>query len=291
MKEGQFEILLLDENNVSFEESEGFILGSPGREYSVCVRINRDNFGKFPFKTPHIKVGLFIDGIDVQYWKRLDLSEIKINDKCPAEVTFWGFKQDTQHVKAFIFALPVSKSVCNTTIKTSTSNEDSLGQVRVVFYEAQVTQEVFQNIIPTSRGAPTEHVISESKKFWQQASLSTTCGRSVQHDSFKPIVRWNNLYKEPSKILVVNYHTPEMFKMMRNFEDAPSSSSSKRVMVDLSNDCDDDKQLLKSQKTKTTEDETNEDIQIMPTIKHVPMLDISGENEEDYVLTDIRIES
>ena len=75
MRDGPFEVIL--QNNLSkqpFEESEGFVLGHVGEEYHIRVIVHRDPTTKdFPFEQKTIKVGLYVDNIDVQYWKRLGM--------------------------------------------------------------------------------------------------------------------------------------------------------------------------------------------------------------------------
>ena len=295
MREGNFEVLLIGSNR-KFEENEGFILAESGTEYSICVRVYKDETsGKWPFKSSYVKVGCFVDGIDVNYWKRIDFSTNRDNF---VDVSFWGFKQDVQTVKAFVFSVPKATALGN----QSTSDENiSLGQIRVVFFEAEPVAEVFTNSIPSST-APTSHFISDSKKFWQQASLTTTSGRSIEKESFKPISRWNNLHKDPNKTVIVNYHTSDMFHMMKKFEAhesqtmqssmSSSSSSNQRTIVDLSNDSEEDETSTSSKSRNNVfgceEQEKEEEVIIIPIIKHVPMLDISGEDE---VWSAVRIES
>lgn len=290
MKEGNFEVFLVGNDEKPLEESEGFILARSDKEYSVCVRVHRDMISKkFPFHSSYVKVGCYVDGVDVQYWKRLNFTAIDDN---VVEVKFWGFKQDTQQVKAFVFAVPKSAASLSGTHR---DDNISLGQIRVVFFEAEISSDVFSNCVPTGK-AQTAHYTTDTKKFWQQASLSTVSGRVIEKESFRPVARWNNLHKDPSKTVVVNYHTPEMFSMMKTFESheaqnkAASSSGescpNKRSVVDLSNDDDGDNNVggcndgsSKHQKREDEESGDEDDIQVMPTVKDVPLLDISGDVE------------
>jgi hypothetical protein len=342
MREGQFEVDLLN-NNIVFEESNGFVLGSPGTEYSVriskiaffSVYINYTysmNFtinklgifknpvdNQFPFESGKIKIGLYIDGVDVQYWKRVDLNEVE-SDK--VEVSFWGFKQNTSDLKAFVFSEPVN----NSSSFNSAKHEDnsSLGQIKVVIFEAEGMQEIFSNTVHAGE-APSAHYLSSDKKFWQQASLTTRGGRNLQKESFHPIVKWKNTSSHPAKTLIINYHTPEMLKLKESIEINSSTSSSSASshhqtgVIDLSKDDEDPSQPSKklrseesSNITKSADlnmndsncnsnnsDNSNnvtvnadavDDIQIVPIVKDVPMLDISGDDDgKDYIWSSVKI--
>jgi hypothetical protein len=296
MREGLFEMQLLSADGTPFEEKEGFVLASPGLEYSVRILLHRDHStSKFPLRRSKIKIGLYVDGVDVQYWKRLDLSAVE-SDR-PAEVQFWGFKQKTDDLKAFVFSSP--KCTQSSSTSAVPSRDNALGQLQVVIFEADETTEVFTNQVNTS-AAPTEHYVSESKKFWQQASLGTCGGRSLQKETFKPIVRWNNVTLEPAKILFISYHTEDMLMLMQKFErttsDRRQSSSSaistsatgasNKRLIDLT-DGHSDSEFDASRKLQREDDD--DEVRVVSVEKEIPMVDISG-NENEPVWTALRVQ-
>jgi hypothetical protein len=301
MREGLFEIQLLSADGKAFEESEGFVLASPGQEYSVRVVIHKDpTTGKFSTRSTKIKVGLYVDGVDVQYWKRIDLSTVP-DDAQATEVKFWGFKQKTEDLKAFVFSSP--KCTESYAAIPDGSRDNFLGQIQAVLFEAVATTEVFSNIVNTA-SAPTEHFVSDSKKFWQQASLGTCGGRSVEKEAFKPILRWNNASKEPMKTLVLSYHTKDMWELMQRFEkDTPvsnSSSSTKKRVIDLTDEDDigdhvsgssKERRHSESHRGEDDDDDLGEDeVRVISVELEVPMLDISGDDTSKHVWTALRVQ-
>ena len=72
------------------------VTAEPGQSYHVKINIYRDHKGRFPSK--YLRFGLYVDGIDVQYWKRIDLSNEKLLPSDPMEPVvsrFLGFKKNT----------------------------------------------------------------------------------------------------------------------------------------------------------------------------------------------------
>lgn len=297
MREGLFEIQLLSTEGIPFEEKEGFVLASAGLEYSVRILLHRDSStSKFPLRRSKIKIGLYVDGVDVHYWKRVDLSSIDAGR--PAEVQFWGFKQKTDDLKAFVFSSP--KCTQSLSVNAVPSSDNALGQLQVVIFEAEETTEVFPNQVNTS-AAPSEHYVSESKKFWQQASLGTCGGRSLQKEIFKPIVRWNNVSLEPAKILFISYHTKDMLTLMQQFEgttsDSRQTSSSSAISTSLSGtsnkrlidltDEHGDSEFDSCSKAQRQDDD--DEVRVVSVEKEIPMVDISG-NENEPVWTALRVQ-
>src|SRR5690242_10677228 len=106
MKIGQFEVLVLCVNDAGTEtvlsekvvDGTLFAVAEPGKEYFVKVNVHRDLEGNFTFK--YVRIGLFVDGYDVQYWKRLDMSDQStIPSDQPSHTKFWGFKENTADLK------------------------------------------------------------------------------------------------------------------------------------------------------------------------------------------------
>lgn len=71
MRESNFEVLVLRTvDNGQFDEDVvddiSYTVAEPGCEYYVKVIAHRNEDGSWPF--PYIRIGLYIDGFDVQYW-------------------------------------------------------------------------------------------------------------------------------------------------------------------------------------------------------------------------------
>jgi hypothetical protein len=78
----------------------------PNEEYSVKVNVYRNKDGNFP--APLLRIGLFVDGVDVHYWKRIDLTDnliLTAHKKEPVSTRFWGFKQVLIIILNIIFLL------------------------------------------------------------------------------------------------------------------------------------------------------------------------------------------
>jgi hypothetical protein len=82
MREGKFELVAasIDESFGGirpFEErsisGNTYAVAIPGQEYCVKVNIYRDENGQFA--PARLRIGLYVDGSDVQYWKRIDLTK------------------------------------------------------------------------------------------------------------------------------------------------------------------------------------------------------------------------
>lgn len=79
-------------NQTIFPEKEvngvQYIVAEPGMEYFVKVNVYRNVDGSWPAK--YLRAGLFVDGKDVQYWKRLDFTDQGIRHHDLASASFWG---------------------------------------------------------------------------------------------------------------------------------------------------------------------------------------------------------
>jgi len=86
MRDGIFEIKVFAEtDNRELDEIDGVVIAETGVEYFIKVSIHKTPESQKI--SPYIKVGLYVDGVDVQYWKRLDLS---VPDSAVAETSFYG---------------------------------------------------------------------------------------------------------------------------------------------------------------------------------------------------------
>jgi len=85
-----YEAFLVDSEGSRIEEiaiqSDYYAIATPNQEYKVRIRLHRDMDDRFPCGM--IRIGLFVDGIDVNYWKRIDSrnEEIEI-----IELSFNGY--------------------------------------------------------------------------------------------------------------------------------------------------------------------------------------------------------
>ena len=121
MRDGCFEVVLLSSTRKDqlYEEeiietpdsttttTTTCVKAIPNEEYSVKVNVYRNKDGKFP--APLLRIGLFVDGVDVQYWKRIDLTDNSIltaHKTAPVSTRFWGFKQVLIRILNIRFLLP-----------------------------------------------------------------------------------------------------------------------------------------------------------------------------------------
>lgn len=108
MREGLYEVQLVNVNDEPFREEEiddkTYTHAAPGQEFTVKITVHRHPItGEFPYAC--LRLGLFVDGYDVQYWKRMDFTVT------PAELdhvsaVFVGFKKNTADLRAFVFSAP-----------------------------------------------------------------------------------------------------------------------------------------------------------------------------------------
>ena len=216
MREGKFELIAAGvdasyHGSNAFEErtvgGKTYAVAMPGHEYCVKVNVYRDEDGNFTPK--RLRIGLYVDGNDVQYWKRIDLTKehlLPSNVETPVSVKFWGFKKDITDIRSFQFVTPKTVS---SEADMSSSNIESLGQIHAVIYEAVVVGGTFENKVGAHE-VPTSQNISEVGKFWQQASLSTRGGRKLPKDfeQFDPLEKWINVDKvKPLHSMTLFYHT------------------------------------------------------------------------------------
>jgi hypothetical protein len=279
MREGPYEIQLIGEDGrlfpeIEFDDGQCIASAEPGKTYHVLVNVYRDIRGLFPAK--YLRFGLYVDGVDVQYWKRIDLSNEKLlpsNPALPVSSRFWGFKKNLTEMLAFTFTAPVTNG--SRAAGAQTGNTDNLGTIRLVVYEAQVTNGVYDNQSGYGE-APAQRTIGESAKFWQQASVTTTAGRPIclDQEKFSPLPRWSNISKIPLEMLVLRYHTLSMIDFLAEFRHrlvpdgggvgetrALNGTGSKRGSEVLDLTGDDDDQLLSaavgSSSNRATEAGTN----------------------------------
>ena len=218
MRDGKFELVVASVNDsfagmrIISERCIGdhvYAVAVPGLEYCVKVNIYRDKNGLFT--PPRLRIGLYVDGNDVQYWKRIDLTKVNLLPTAadePVSATFWGFKKNVADIRSFQFAAAkTSTAESSSSLQPDTK---SVGQIHAVIYEAMVIGGTFENKngiheVPESMNIP------EDVKFWQQASLTTNAGRKIPDkvEQFDPLEKWINVgpLSNPLQEMTLFYHT------------------------------------------------------------------------------------
>lgn len=219
MRDGKFELIVASVNDsfagsrIITERCIGdhvYAVAVPGLEYCVKVNIYRDQNGVFT--PPRLRIGLYVDGNDVQYWKRIDLTKVSLLPTAPDEpvsATFWGFKKNVADIRSFQFAAAKTTSTAESSSSLHPDTK-SVGQIRAVIYEAMVIGGTFENKngiheVPESLNIP------DDVKFWQQASLTTNAGRKIPDkvEQFDPLEKWINVgpLSNPLQEITLFYHT------------------------------------------------------------------------------------
>ena len=219
MREGKFELIVASVSDSflglqNYDErcinEKNYAVAIPGKEYCVKVNIYRDQNGNF---TPsRLRIGLYVDGNDVQYWKRIDLTKANLlptASDSPVSATFWGFKKNVTDIRSFQFAKPKISTAAESS-SSSQSDTKCLGQIHAVIYEAMVFGGTFENKNGV-HGVPEDCSLPENKKFWQQPSLSTSAGRKIPDkiEQFDPLEKWVNIgpLSDPLHAMTLFYHT------------------------------------------------------------------------------------
>ena len=219
MREGKFELIVASVSDSflglqSYDErcinDKNYAVAIPGKEYCVKVNIYRDQNGNF---TPsRLRIGLYVDGNDVQYWKRIDLTKANLlptASNSPVSATFWGFKKNVTDIRSFQFATPKISTAAESS-SSAQSDTKCLGQIHAVIYEAMVFGGTFENKNGI-HGVPEDCSLPENKKFWQQPSLSTSAGRKIPDkiEQFDPLEKWVNIgpLSDPLHAMTLFYHT------------------------------------------------------------------------------------
>lgn len=190
-----------------------------------------------------------MDGVDCNYWKRIDTDNLSTSATC---TTFKGFKIGADDLRAFVFASPSTDDVTNHKLDSGLNNTDhapvSAGSVRVDVFECEPDSGIFMNRAK-NYATPTGSQIKPDSKFYQQPSVTTTSGRNVNtKETFEPLVRWKNKTKLCS--IVLYYHTKEVIDFfvdaqVNNIQlNTTATCGMKRpassMVVDLTEDDDDD---------------------------------------------------
>ena len=267
-----------------------YAIATPGSEFSIKVNIYRNSFNKFPF--PYIRIGLFCDGYDCNYWKRLDLS----NDKdLPGFVSarFYGFKRDTEDIRAFVFATPdtVGNNQNRNPIRTST------GEIKVIIHEAEILGGYFDNKKSLSTEIPKLATNDGDTKFWKQASLSTIAGRRIEKnkEKFPELIKWANKSPVPSYTIQLYYHTKDMLELMQRIQLQESNllkrkrASDQQNLIDLTQDDDDNDDNNDYNNDNENNDTVDDEyLEVVKVDKEVDVLDITDELDPQWSTVTIK---
>jgi hypothetical protein len=284
MREGKFELIVASVNDsfaglrVINERCIGdhvYAVAVPGLEYCVKVNIYRDKNGLFT--PPRLRIGLYVDGNDVQYWKRIDLTKVSLLPTAadePVSATFWGFKKNVADIRSFQFAATKTTSTAESSSSLQPDTK-SVGQIRAVIYEAMVIGGTFENKngiheVPESLNIP------EDVKFWQQASLTTNAGRKIPDkvEQFDPLEKWINVgpLSDPLQEMTLFYHTEATLDCILNMTNP--------------NDCRTTSILMKrSASVALTHDVERESVK-KRNCTAAEAWDLTGDNDDDSIKYD-----
>jgi hypothetical protein len=221
MRDGLFELrMFLKSNDEQLDErvinGSTYFVAVPNEEYYLKVYAYRDETGQFPMR--YIRIAAYLDGTDVNYWKRLDMSNeslLPTDLNAPLSATFWGFKRSDDEIKSFRFANMNAAGSRTASSSGAGATVADAGHVKIDIFEAEVSEGMITNKsgcheVPTQAGAH-----SASQKFWSQPSVTTVGGKNMRNvEKFAPITRWSNkphpLTGNPDTPLVTmeaKYHT------------------------------------------------------------------------------------
>ena len=301
-KSGSFEVLLVrgegaHESTIEERTIGGnvYAIAQPDLEYYVKINVYKDRKTK-AFPVPYLRIGLYCDGQDVNYWKRLDLTDPTLPEYVSAK--FHGFQRSTEDIRQFKFATPGFDSGVDSSQRKGKGDEKPLGAIRVVFYEAAIVGGDYENKA-SLKAVPGIEIITGDKKFWQVASLTTTAGRQLdmEKQKYNVLERWKNKTTEPMKEMVLKYHQSHVLDFIeqlsqdnKNSGDNKNNNGNNHGNVDIK--FEDKKRKgdgvkkgkgsaaeSKKPKRRVIEDEDEDEIQALPTpVKVVPMLDLTDED-------------
>lgn len=230
---------------------------NPGDEYCILVTVYRDEQGKFPAN--FWRVGLYVDGHDVNYWKRVDSTSVTAATEFVTTV-FWGFKKGGDDMRQF----KVARASQSATSSAACAQNSSVGgKITAIVHAAEVTTGVFNNVGKTIE-IPTDSNISDKQKFYSLPSAVTVGGkRARDKEVFLPLSRWRNISDEPLQTITLLYHTQEMLNAISAIGTATATTAvvnEAPLIVDNSNLTDDG------------------EIEILPVVKIIPILDLTEDD-------------
>ena len=219
MRVGQFEIALKMGDATLPETQIGkhtYAQAESGGEYVVRVQVYRNDQGTFP--AHHMRIGVYVDGQDVQYWKRLDTTATSTDS---ISCLFHGFKRGNDDLRAFVFEPPMESDIAD-----HSQLESAMGTIRVEIFEAIPAEGVFHNI-SRKYEVPSKATVPLDRKFHSAPSITTVGGRNISTaETFAPVKRWiNKDPQHPMAVLVLRYHTAGVIASLQAMGAAPPAQT------------------------------------------------------------------
>ena len=297
MRDGPFElkVIVLDNNKVLDEADKNLFSAyevdidnvryaevESGKSFAVQVVIHQSYQGSHWFKNyvkppKHVRIGLYVDGIDVQYWKRLDLTD----PGTTLSSIFWGFKENSvsNSLRSFTFAQTKENGDTGNLTKAPDAN------IRVVFFEAEEVGGIYSNQSTHSEALPVAPVIlKEGKKFWEQASVTTIAGEVVNPniERFVPVKRWRNVTSQPMHTMTMFYHTKSMIRCLRTIK--TSTSNKRGDLTDHADRATKQRRLNQTEEDACANNSDDETVALPEEFEpraNPAMIDLTSDNEED----------
>ena len=255
------------------------LIPSAGCEYIVRIILHRNKYTQFfPFEDVPcqcLKVGLYIDGIDCGYYKRVSYSKALPHHHSTVACEFTGFRTEGNRVRAFVVSNTIGSSDMNIN-ESSTSN--NVGNIKVTFNMAKATENVFENR-STSREVPgASKLVDNNQKYFKQAKYSTGAGRTLNM-SFTTTKQWVNINSLPDKTITMKYQKTDIIEALAaaliTSSSSPSESATgvvKRVREEGSNNNSPSKSKRAIMVDLTGEEEEVQEVEAPPV--EVSMLDL-----------------
>lgn len=314
MRSGNYDVSLIVDSTVLEEmriDGKTYVCSEPGKEYHVMISVYRDPVTK-QFPCPYLRFGLYVDGIDVQYWKRLDLSnegDLPADPKVPVIVKFWGFKQNVSELRSFVFTTPSYEGDTASTSSAASAAiaaphvQQNAGRLKIVIYEARVTTGDFNNQQAAKQIQTATTFAAGNVKLLDQASMVTGTGQRIANDKevFAPLQRWANVSTEPLQTIELLYHSRSMLRILSNLTaqkkgeagvlDADDASSRKRSLIDIDPSSPKDETVQGRGKQRRVGSEVDpftlsnnnenedEDVVVVRKVIVAPMLDLTDDGD------------
>jgi hypothetical protein len=237
-----------------------YAIAESDSEYIIKVVVHQNSLQRFIAK--NIRIGVIVDGVDCNYWKRVDTGIVKAPDTATC-TTFKGFKTGAEELRAFVFCSP--KVVDPSDPHATGVASNSAGTIQVDIFECVCDEGIFMNR-PKTYTVPTGSQVAPDTKFYQKPSVTTTSGRNVNKlEKFEPLVRWKNKSRLGS--FVLHYHTKDVIDFLVEAREKninldmntvggsmKRSISSTTEVVDLTEDDDDEEEIVCSKKYRPHDD-------------------------------------
>jgi hypothetical protein len=242
----------------------------------------------------YIRIGMYVDGIDVNYWKRVNF--ITLDSECiegkatdPIHVMFNGFPAGQDTVTEFMFS-DVMK-LKNNSLPTTTSCGSSIGEIKIIIHEATISYGTFKNVSKSAQ--PSRESNAQDIKPVGRPSVVTSSGKVISgKEIFKPLEKWSNVSNEPFKTIILRYHTRSKLDFLLDvvsqggdiITEEPSLTRKRKIegFVDLTTE---ETEPDKHQAPVNVEDE----VVSVPIIKTIAIADLTDDDNLDRTGADTSI--